>query len=120
MMDLAIVVLKTGQTLIAATDQLEYEPKVHLVCPCTISGKTKVMLQRWPEHTPDEHILLQSDILLTMCEPTDAIAEAFTKKFRKQIAEAEKKAEPVVLNEENIPTEPEDDYEPRYVEETLY
>jgi hypothetical protein len=55
-----------------------------------------------------------------MCEPTDKIAEAFTKKFAKQIEEATKKAEPVILNEENIPTEPEDDYEPRYVEETLY
>jgi hypothetical protein len=55
-----------------------------------------------------------------MCEPTEAIAEAFTKKFKKQMVEAEKKAEPVILNEDNIPTEPEDDYEPRYVEDPLY
>ena len=119
-MDLAIVVLKTGQTLIAATDQLEYEPKVHLLCPCVISGKQKVLLTRWPEHTPDEHILLQSDILLTMCEPTEAVAEAYTNKFSKQISEARKKAEPIVLNEDNIPTEPDDEYEPKYIEDPIY
>ena len=78
------------------------------------------MLTRWPEHTNDEHILLQSDILLTLCEPTDAIAEAYTKKFKKQIDEASKKAEPVLLNEDTIPTEPDDEYEPRYLEEPIY
>ena len=119
-MNLAIILLKTGQTLIAATDQLEYEPKVHLLCPCTISGKQKVVLTRWPEHTNDEHILLQSDILLTLCEPTDAVAEAYTRKYKRQIDTAKKQAEPVVLNEDTIPTAPEDEYEPSYIEDPIY
>ena len=119
-MNLAIILLKTGQTLIAATDQLEYEPKVHLFCPCTISGKQKVVLTRWPEYTNDEHILLQSDILLTLCEPTDEIAEAYTRKYKRQIDTAKKQAEPVVLNEDTIPTEPEDEYEPSYIEDPIY
>ena len=117
-MDRAIVLLKTGETLISAIEQLEYEPKVHLVCPHTISGKTKVVLSQWPAHTRDEHVLLDSSTLLTVCEPTDKIVEAYDKKVGKRVEELSATPEPVVLNEETIPDE--DDYEPRYVEDALY
>jgi hypothetical protein len=43
-MDLALIILKTGETFISQTEQLEYEPKVHLQQPYQVGGKTKVTL----------------------------------------------------------------------------
>ena len=119
MSNLALIVLKTGQTLVSQTDELEYEPKVHLLKPYIVSGKAKVTLTPWPEYTNDAHILLRSDDLLTVCEPTESIVESYAKKVGK-------KPEDFVVNEEDQPeflTEDEgevpdgDEYEPRYREE---
>lgn len=111
-MNLATFLLKTGQTLIAWTEQLEAEPRVHLYRPHVISGKTKVTLSPWPEYTNDTHVLLTSDTLLTVCEPTEKVAEAY--KAKVEAPESVEATEAVMLNEEN-----DDDYEPRYVEEPL-
>ena len=112
------MLLKTGVTLIATTQQLEYEPKVLLICPHQIGGKTKVTLSPWPEHCVDEHILLHSDSLLTMGEPSEKVKEAYIKKVGKRVEELTKPSEPVMLNE--TVEDQDDDYEPRYVEEPLY
>lgn len=85
----------------------------------TISGKTKKILQRWPEHTNDEHILLQSDALLTVCEPTEEVRDAYLKKVGKTKEEFEPEPEKVLLNEDETPPEGEH-YEPRYIEEPIY
>ena len=69
-MNLAVILLKTGQHLVSQIEELEYEPKVHLFQPYLVSGKTKVTLTRWPDYVVDEHILLKSDNLLTAGEPT--------------------------------------------------
>ena len=77
------------------------------------------MLSRWPENTNDEHILLKSEALLTVCEPTDTLREAFMKKIKLTEADLKEKPVPIILNEdENVPELLADDYEPQYVEES--
>ena len=84
-----------------------------------MSGKTKLSLQPWPEYTDDEHVLLGSDSLLTVCEPTDAVRDAYLKKIGKTLEDFTKEPEAVMLTEDETVPEP-DDYEPRYAEEPLY
>ena len=85
-----------------------------------VSGKTKLTLTPWPEFTDDDHVLLNSDALLTVCEPSDTLRDAYLKKVGKTLKDFEEAPAPVLLNEgENVP-EPDDDYEPRYIEEPIY
>ena len=85
----------------------------------SVSGKTKLSLQPWPEYTDDEHILLGSDSLLTVCEPTEAVRDSYLKKIGKTLEDFTKEPEAVMLTEDETVPEGED-YEPRYVEEPLY
>jgi len=123
MMNLALIVLKSGQTLVSQSDELDYEPKVHLVNPYVVSGKTKITLTRWPEYTDDTHVLLRSDDLLTVCEPTELVIEAYCKKIGKkpedfEVAEEEKEEQKMLLTEEEGSIRNNDDsYEPHYREE---
>ena len=71
-MHLSLILLST-LTLISQTEELEMEPRVHLIEPYVVGGKSKVTLTRWPAHTDDVHILLKSDSLLTICEPTEKL-----------------------------------------------
>ena len=117
-MELALIVLKCWVTVISLTDQLSEEPCCHLKNPHTVSGKTKLILTPWPEHTEDDHILLHSENLLTVCEPTKALRKAYMTKAKLTEADLKPKPERVILNEEEtLPPPPEDEYEPRYVEE---
>ena len=84
-----------------------------------VSGKTKLSLQSFPDYTTDEHILLHSDSLLTVCEPTDAARDAYLKKIGKTLEDFTQEPEAVLLNEDETVPEQED-YEPRYTEEPLY
>lgn len=120
-MKLALLLLRTGQTLIAQTDEMEYEPKVHMKDPMEVGGKTKVTLTRWPAHTSDTDVLLKSEDLLTVCEPSIALRDAYLAKIGKKAEDFvdDETTRPVLLNEdENIPQG--EDYEPRYIEEPLY
>jgi hypothetical protein len=116
-MNLALILLKTGQSLVSQTEELEYEPKVHLYQPYLVSGKTKVTLTPWPDYVIDEHILLSSDTLLTVGEPTAKIKKAYLDKIGKTEEELKPKPQPVILTEEEqLPDLDDDDYEPEYVE----
>ena len=122
-MDLMLLVLKTGETLVSATEQLEHEPRCHLLRPYLVGGKTKVTLSAWPEHASDQHILLHSDSLLTVCEPSPTVKAMYLKKTGQTEEDFKPKAEErVLLNEdEQMPTldDWEDDHgyeEPRYEE----
>jgi len=123
-MQLSLFILKNGLEVVAQSEQLDYEPACHLVNPCTISGTSKLALRRWPAYAADEHILLRSEELLTVCEPTEELAAAYMRKFKLKVEDLEEpltdSPEPVMLNEqasvEGVP-DFEDDYEPRYVEE---
>lgn len=118
-MNLALILLKTGQTLMTQTEQMEYEPKVHLVNPMTISGKAKLTLSRWPEYTNDEHVLLNTDALLTVCEPSDQLRDAYLKKVGKTTEDFKPEPKKVLLTEDETVPDGED-YEPRYIEEPIY
>ena len=115
-MNLSLILLSTGLTLISQTEELEYEPKVHLIQPYVVGGKTKVTLTRWPDHTNDEHILLKSDSLLTICEPTEEIIKMYLKKVGKTEKDLTPPSQPVILTEEENLLDSDDDYEPRYQE----
>lgn len=113
-MQLVMLLLKTGHTLISASDELEYEPKVHLFEPMEVTGKTKVVLTPWPAYTDDKHILLNSNDLLTAMTPKEDIVSAYLKKVGKTLEDIQPKDDRVMLSEaEYVP----DDYEPRYEEE---
>ena len=114
-MNLALILLRTGQTLVSQMEQLEMEPAVHLISPHVISGKSKVALTRWPDYTNDIHILLRSEELLTVCEPTDKIAESYLKKVGITLEDLNPEPKPVILTEDTILDD--EEYEPRYVEE---
>ena len=120
-MDLMLLVLKTGETLVSATEQLEMEPRCHLDRPYLVSGKTKVTLSSWPPHAADQHILLNTDSLLTVCEPSPTIKAMYLKRIGKTMEDSAPKEQPVLLNEdEQLPSydDYEDDhgYEPSYQE----
>jgi len=68
-------------------------------------------------------VLLNTDALLTVCEPTEQIRDAYLKKISKTLKDFEEAPAPVLLNEEESvpePTDDTDDYEPEYLEEPLY
>lgn len=101
------------------TEQLDYEPSVHLLSPHVVGGKTKLTLTPWPDYTNDQHILLKSEALLTICEPSEEVRQAYLKKMK--LTEEDLKPKPtrtILQEEETIPELPEDEYEPTYVEET--
>lgn len=119
MNQVALLILNQGLTLVSLCEQLDYEPSVHLLSPMVVGGKTKPTLTPWPEHTDDQHILLKSEALLTICEPTASIRQAYLKKMKLTEQDLMPKPQRTILQEEEqIPELPEDDYEPQYVEET--
>ena len=116
-MELSIIVLKSGITLVSLVEQMDYEPAVHMFRPHTFSGKTKIVLTPWPEQSTDEHVLINTDSLLTICEPTDVIRKVYEGKVKNAPKELTKESEPVILNEDNnLDDLIDDDYEPRYQE----
>jgi len=118
-MNLSLVILKSGQHLVAWCEELDYEPSCHMVSPHLIGGKAKITLAPWPSYTNDEHVLLHKNDILTVCEPNPAVAEAYGKRVSEPTLKST--SDRVILNEEEqIPELTDDDYEPRYVEEPLY
>ena len=126
-MQLTLMLLKDQTYLIAQSDQLELEPRCHLFEPMIVSGTSKVTLTPWPLYTDEKHILLHSDSLLTVMEPTEKIRDAYLKKIGKTIEDFTPPPEPELLNEdEHVPEGPpaprdtyyddEDDYQPDYRE----
>ena len=119
-MSLALVLLRNGTSLVSQIDQLEYEPKVHLTNPHTISGKAKLTLNRWPEYATDTHILLRSEELLTVCELEERVVKSYLNKLGLTEADLQPAPQPAMLTEEATPEQEdmyEDEYEPRYVED---
>lgn len=116
-MQLILLLLKSGQTLISLSEQLEYEPRCHLIQPYEVSGKTKVTLTSWPPYTDEKDILLHSDSLLTVVDPTEKLRDQYLKKIGKTLDDLKPSQEQVLLNEdENVPEYIDDEYEPMYQE----
>ena len=82
-----------------------------------MSGKQKLLLKPWPDFTHDQHILLHSDNLLTVCEPAPAVRLAYMSKEDLTEEDLKPKEEPqVLLNEDEQLPDWIDDYEPNYSE----
>lgn len=112
-MRVALLILKTGERIVALTEQLEYEPRVHMQHPYVVSGKTKVVLTPWPGFTDENDFLIHSTDLLTATEPTDKIKEQYADKIGKTLEDLKTPPPPVMLTEEG---DPNDLIEPDYVE----
>ena len=66
-------------------------------------------------------MLLHSDSLLTVCEPSIPVRDAYLSKIGKKVEDLvdDELEKPVLLNEdESVPQG--EDYEPRYIEEPIY
>ena len=116
-MQIKVILLKTGQSLVSQVEELEYEPKVHLLRPHLLSGKTKVTMTPWPEYVSDEHILVYSDTLVTIGEAQPKIKASYLDKIGKTEEDLKPKSKPVILNEEDELPPLVDEYEPDYIEE---
>ena len=118
-MNILLLLLKTGQTIISLSDQLPEEPRVHLKDPYEVGGKTKLTLSPWPPYTDEKDILLTSDNLLTVVEPQVKLRDEYLKKIGKTLEEVTPKEPDKMLlsEEENVPEYVNEDYEPLYVEE---
>lgn len=120
-MSLSLVVLQNGSVLVAISDELEYEPKVHLHKPYTVSGDKNAVLTQWPtKWTEDEDILLRSTDLLTVCEPSESLVKSYLRKTGLKEKDLNPEPKQVILNEDNqapsLDDFQDDDYEPAYTE----
>lgn len=118
-MQLLLLLLQSGQTIISLSDQLPEEPRVHLKEPFEVTGKTKLTLTPWPPHTDEKDILLSSDSLLTVVEPNEILRDTYLQKIGKTLEDIlPKQDDRVLLNEEeNVPEYVDEDYEPLYIEQ---
>ena len=121
-MYLTLMVLKQNLYLLSEVEELEYEPKVHLINPYLVSEDGEIT--KWPLHTEEEHIMIDSTNLLTAVQPTDELRDKYLKKVGKTIEQVvDKEPQPVLLSEGDELLEPikfDDefsDYEPYYLEE---
>lgn len=121
-MILTLLLLNSGEYLISQTEQLEYEPRCHLKQPYQVTGMSPFELERWPRYTDEEDILLHTEVIKTLCEPTESLVEQYLQKVgmtREEIESQEKK----FLTEEDLEELAEKDYpldengEVMYIEE---
>ena len=74
-MQTMIIILKSGVHLISKVEQLEEEPSCHLQDPYLI--KDDGTLEPWPRYTTDTDVLLYSETLATIVEPTNEIKKKY-------------------------------------------
>ena len=123
-MSLSLIVLQNGSVVVGISNELDYEPKVHLRRPFAVSGDKNVVLTQWPtKWTNDEDILLRSTDLLTVCEPSDDLVKSYLRKTGLKESDLNPEPKQVILNEEteepsqpDLSDFPDDDYEPAYSE----
>jgi hypothetical protein len=117
-MNISLILLKSGEYLISQVEELQYEPKVHLTSPYSISGVTKTTLSVWPKYCSDSHVLLNSETLQTVLTPLPEIRASYLKKVGLTEEDLKEASKPVILNEDNQDWVDDDDpeYEPHYME----
>ena len=113
-MNIVLFLLKDGTYVVGQSEIMEYEPRVHLTNPFSLSGKTKVTLTKWPLYTDEIDILLNSDAVLTDCTATQDILDTYLKKIGKTLKDLNPEPKSVGLNEDTILDD--EEYEPRYTE----
>ena len=74
-METQLLLLKSGIYLITKIETLDEEPAAHLEQPYPIT--TDGMLEPWPLHTDDQDVLIYSDTIATILEPTQEILDKY-------------------------------------------
>ena len=74
-MQTALILLKSGIYLIAKAEQLEEEPSCHMDDPYQV--KEDGTLEPWPRHSTDTDVLLYSETIATIVEPTNEIKKKY-------------------------------------------
>ena len=74
-MEVMVVILRSGIHLISKVEQLEEEPNCHLQDPYLI--KDDGTLEPWPSWTTDTDVLIYSETLATIVEPTETIRNKY-------------------------------------------
>ena len=74
-METMVVILKSGIHLISQVEQLDDEPNCHLQDPYLI--RDDGTLEPWPRYTSDTDVLLYSETLATIVEPTSEIKKKY-------------------------------------------
>ena len=74
-MQVMVVILRSGIHLISKVEQMEEEPNCHLQDPYLI--KDDGTLEPWPRYTNDVDVLLYSETLATIVEPTNEIKKKY-------------------------------------------
>ena len=74
-METMVVIRKSGIHVISKVEQLEEEPNSHLHDPYLI--KDDGALEPWPRYTTDTDVLLYSETLATIVEPTNEIKKKY-------------------------------------------
>lgn len=121
-MILTLLLLNSGEYLISQAEQLEYEPRCHLKQPYQVTGMGQFTLEKWPKYTDEEDILLHTEVIKTLCEPTVSLLEQYLEKIGKTREEVEAQ-ERRLLTEEDLEELAERDYpldengEVMYIEE---
>ena len=75
MMQIALIILKSGIELITMAEQLEEEPSCHMQDPYLI--KADGTLEPWPRYTIDTDILLYSETIATIVTPTAELKKKY-------------------------------------------
>lgn len=70
-MEIKLILLKNGTYLISQLEEMEMEPSVFLSYPMEVMDDE--VLIRYPKHTNQTDLLLYSDMLATIVEPTTGL-----------------------------------------------
>lgn len=70
-MEIKLILLKNGTYLISQLQEMEIEPSVFLSNPMQIMDDDQLI--SYPKHTNQKDILLYSDMLATIVEPTTGL-----------------------------------------------
>ena len=75
MMQIALIILKSGVNLVCMAEQLDEEPSCHMQDPYLI--KQDGTLEPWPRYTVDTDILLYSETIATIVTPTAELKKKY-------------------------------------------
>ena len=75
MMQIALIILKSGIELITMAEQMDEEPSCHMQDPYLI--KEDGTLEPWPRYTTDTDVLLYSETIATIVTPTSELKKKY-------------------------------------------
>ena len=74
-MQIALIILKSGIELITMAEQMDEEPSCHMKDPYKIMEDGT--LEPWPRYTIDTDVMLYSDNIATIVEPTSELKKKY-------------------------------------------